>query len=451
MTNSNLTYKIGVDAAMAAINSGRNVFITGPGGSGKSKLIATLREWYGDSTLLLGPTGISALNIKGMSCHKACGLSFGITTADDCVKAKSKKQAILMSSKAIDMIIIDEISMVRSDKLHEMDQKFRHYRKVNEPFGGLQVVVFGDGFQISPVLLNNEKAMFRQMFGDEIPFGSPTWKELNFVNVYLDKVYRQTDPVFAMHLNNLRVGKDVPQAIAYFNDQCHKELLPDAVTLTTTNKLAEEINKREYDKLPGKGETFKAKITGEFTERPVLDNLDLKVGVKVMITVNDSEEPSKYVNGTVGVVERIAKSYVLVNIDGKSVPIYQKTWDNVVQKPEKYVANVKKIEVQEDGTEVEITVAEEKERLVDDKVGSFTQFPFKLGYAITGHKAQGLTLGKVNLNMGMGAFTPGQAYVMLSRAKSIEGLRLEKPLRRKDIMVDYRVANFYRKTFPGLF
>lgn len=447
-------FVVGAEAAMAAIMAGENVFITGPGGSGKSHMIATLREWFADSSLLIAPTGIAALNIKGMSCHKACGLTFGITTPED-YKARGRKQAILMASEALDMIILDEGPMVRRDKFKEMDMKFRYHRKVNQVFGGLQVVVFGDGFQISPVLTRNEEAEFRRAFGDEIPLGSDTWEECNFTYAYLDKIHRQSDPEFAKYLNNIRVGKDVEAAIQYLNSNCvGKGLLPDAVTLTTTNKLAEEINEREYNKLPGIGKTFKAKITGEFPDRPVLENLSLKVGLKVMITVNDSPEegqPVKYVNGTVGVISRIASSYVLVNIDGVDTPVHEKTWDNIEQVPEKYMKKVKREEVDEEGNVTIIEEEVEATRLVDNKLGKFTQFPFKLGYAITTHKSQGLTLGQVNIDLGFGAFAAGQTYVALSRARDVKGLRLVKPLRRKDIIVDRRVANFYRRVFPGMF
>lgn len=444
---------IGNEEAMRAIMAGDNVFITGPGGSGKSLMIATLREFFADSFLFVAPTGIAALNISGITAHKAFGLTFGVTTKED-YKAKSKKPAMLMASNALDAIVFDEISMIRSDKLREIDMKLRYHRKVNKPFGGLQVIMFGDGFQIKPVLKREETAMFRELHGNEIPFGSDIWNQLDFTNAYLPKVHRQSDPVFAQHLNNIRVGNNVGAAVDYFNQHCFGPALPGAVTLTTTNKLAEEINQREFEKIKAEPHVFEAKISGEFPERPVNEVLNLKEGLKVMIVVNDNDQKKKepdYVNGTVGIIKKIAKTFVIVDIDGKPIHIGKYEWTNVTQVPEEKMVQVEKEIELEDGTKQTVKVMEKQTVLVDKEIGKYLQFPFKLGYAITGHKAQGLTLGKVNIDLGFGTFTPGQAYVMLSRATSTEGLRLMKRLRVKDIIVDQGVRKFYHETFPEIF
>lgn len=444
---------IGNDEGMKAIMAGENTFITGPGGSGKSMMIASLREFFADSFLFVAPTGIAALNISGITTHKAFGLTFGVTTKED-FKAKSKRPAMLMASDALDAIVFDEISMTRSDKLREIDMKLRHHRKVNKPFGGLQVIMFGDGFQIKPVLKNDERDLFRELHGNEIPFGSDIWNELDFTNVYLPKVHRQADPVFAGHLNNIRIGKDIGAAVDYFNQNCYGPALEGAVTLTTTNKLADEINDREFKKLPGQEHEFKALVDGEFTERPVNEVLKLKVGLKVMIVVNDNDQKKKepdYVNGTVGIISKIAKTFVMVNIDGKQVMIGKFEWNNIIQVPEERMLPVTKEVDMPDGTKQTVTTMEKQTVLADKEIGKYVQFPFKLGYAITGHKAQGLTLGKVNIDLGFGTFTPGQAYVMLSRATSTQGLRLMKRLRVKDIIVDQGVRKFYEETFPTIF
>lgn len=444
---------VGSEAAMAEIMAGKNVFVTGPGGSGKSMMIASLREFFADSFLFVGPTGVASLNIRGVTAHKAFGLTFGVTTMED-YKAKSKKAAMLMASDALDAVVFDEIGMIRSDKLKEIDMKLRYHRKVNEPFGGLQVIMFGDGFQIKPVLKNDEIPMFRELHGKEIPFGCEAWESLDMTYAYLPKVHRQSDPVFAKHLNNIRIGKDIPEAVNFFNEKCFGRPLEGAVTLTTTNKLAEDINNKEFAKIQAEPHEFKARITGEFTERPVNEKLMLKEGLKVMIVVNDNDPKKKvpdYVNGTVGVIRRIAKTFVVVEIDGKMIPIGPNTWNNITQVPETKKV-IEEVEVDmPDGTKSMVKKLVDKTVLVDKSIGEFIQYPFKLGYAITGHKAQGLTLGKVNIDLGYGTFTPGQAYVMLSRATDTEGLRLLKRLRVKDIIVDQDVVKFYQDKYPEFF
>lgn len=437
-------YAIGIDAAIDAIMSGDNVFITGGGGTGKSHIINSVREFFGDDSLFLAPTGLAALNIKGMSCHKAMGLSMGVTQEKDLRSVRSNKQAALLTSKAISRIIIDEVSMVRSDKFYEMDMKLRYFRKVDKPFGGLQVVVLGDGFQIAPVLTRAEEMIFREIYGAEIPFGSWSWMECNFRNVLLLKGHRQADAEFLGILNDIRMGRNLDNAVAYINAKCYgKGPDVDAVTLCSTNKGADKLNQDMYDSLPGTERVYEAVIRGDFKDRPVPEKMKLKVGVKVMITANDSSTPCEYVNGTVGYVSAMSPFMVTVDVKGKSVEVPTKIWENIEYEIEPVLDDNGKPSLDEQGKPIEVV----KEK----KLGSYTALPLKLGYAITTHKAQGLTLGAVNIDLGAaGAFTPGQAYVALSRASTVEGLRMLRQLRKRDIIVDSRIVSFYHHTFPNL-
>lgn len=439
------TYKVGAAEAMNAVATGRNVFITGGGGTGKSHFIMGLMEFFGESTILLGPTGISALNIRGMTCHKALGLSTGITMERDIKIVRDEKQVKLMTSRAIDRILIDEISMVRSDKIYEIDMKLRYFRKCDKPFGGLQVIFIGDGFQIPPVLKQQEATMYYQIYGSEIPFGCPSWQECDFINVILLEGHRQADKEYLGALNNIRLGMGLSKAVSYLNQKCSgKDLHEDAVTLCSTNYQADRINEQMYEKITGEELTYEAKIKGVFPERPVLPLIKLKVGVKVMITTNGQDGKNKYVNGSVGYVHRILKNGVVIDLDGVLVGLEEKVWENIVYESQ--------VVLKEDGTPEVDDKGQVVEELVEKTIGTFEALPLRLGYAITIHKAQGLTLAKANVDLGVkGAFAAGQAYVALSRVSSLEGLRLVHPLKVRDIIVDRRVVAFYRDTFPDLF
>lgn len=441
-------YHIGTEAAIAQIMTGRNVFITGGGGTGKSHIINSLRTFFSEDTLFVAPTGMAALNIRGMSCHKVFSLGMRVTTPDNLLSVRSEKAVKLMTSRAVNRIVIDEISMLRSDKLYEIDMKLRHFRKDPRPFGGLQIIVLGDGFQISPVLVRNEEPLFRELYGCEIPFGSWSWEQCNFVNVILLVGHRQKDKEFVMHLNNIRLGINIPQAIEYINKSCYDPIgEPAAITLCSTNKSAEEINAKMFKEIPGQPVLYLATITGEFKERPVSEEMYLKLGVKVMITANDQDskpgQPPKYVNGSVGYVVDMTNDLIKVDLGDRVVDIGKREWNNISY-------NVVAL-LDEQGQPVLDGNGKVVEVIEEEEIGSFEAFPLKLGYAITTHKAQGLTLGKVNIDLGnTGAFTAGQAYVALSRATTVEGLKMITPLRRKDIIVDRRIVAFYKETFPNI-
>ncbi|ADP02399.1 putative helicase [Salmonella phage PVPSE1] len=430
-------FGVGVEAALGAVMSGDNVFVTGPGGSGKSYTIKTIQSLYAGSVLTVAPTGAAAINVNGMTAHRAFGLTMGVATKKDTEEIKPKVKRLL-KSKALKIIIIDEISMFRADKLWEMDMKCRLARKQpNKPFGGLQICMFGDFFQNPPVLTETEKETYFQFHYTELACFSDTWKELNPYPILLEKVYRQSSVHFSTMLNCLRRGQRIPEIVKFMNTHCYDHGKPlDAITITSTNAAADKVNKKRFDEVPGLPTLYTAKKSGEFTQKPVPEELYLKEGAQVMITVNDPkgfDEP-EYVNGSRGEIIELGKDSVKVRLDcGKVVDVDAYVWENVEYNPIK-VRN-------SDGT-----TTEEIEKIT---IGEYRALPIRLGWAVTIHKAQGLTLPELNIDFGYGAFAPGMAYVAFSRATSAKGLRLLKKVKEKDIIVDQRIVRFYEETFPG--
>lgn len=428
-------YGVGVEAAIGAVMSGQNVFVTGPGGSGKTHTIKTIQSLYAGSVLTVAPTGVAAINVDGMTTHRAFGLSMGVATEKDTEKVKPKVKKLL-KSKALKLLIIDEVSMSRADKLWEMDQKCRLARRQpNKPFGGLQVAMFGDFFQNLPVLKEDEKEAYYTFHETELSCFSQTWKELDPFPVILDKIYRQNSVHFASLLNCVRRGERTSDVVKFLNSHCYKggEAL-DGITLTSTNAQADKVNALRFKAIPGPERVYYAQKTGDFSQSPVPDKMALKKGAVVMILVNDylNEEPD-YVNGSRGVVVGMYEDAVSIKLEnGNLVSVGLNTWENVEYNPVK-VRN-------SDGT-----ITEELEKII---IGTYTALPVRLGWAVTIHKAQGLTLPTVNIDFGNGAFAPGMAYVGFSRAKTTKGLRLLRKVRERDIIVDQRIVRFYDETFP---
>lgn len=433
-----INFGVGTDDAIAAVLEGKNVFITGSGGTGKSHTIRTIQALYSNSTLTVAPTGVAALNVDGVTTHKAFGLSFGVSTEADTQKI-SKKAEKLLKSKALERIIIDEVSMIRGDKLYEMDHKCRLARKKPDlPFGGLQIIMLGDFFQNGPVLTNEEEELYFQYHDSDLCCFTKTWEELAPFPILLEKQHRQNSVHFSSMLNCLRKGQRIPDIVNFINRACYDGGSGiDAVTLTTTNYLADQINMKHYKAIQGEEQIFRAEIKEDFTQQPVAEEMGMKVGLKVMIVVNDpdtSEGEPKYANGSLGHVVKILKHSVdvkLVDTD-EVVNIGQHTWENAEYVPRKKRVNGKMVD--------------ELERIV---IGSYKALPLRMGYALTIHKVQGLTLPVLNVDFGQGTFAPGMAYVAFSRATTAKGLRVLRKLRERDIIVDQRVVRFYEDLFPG--
>lgn len=431
-------FGIGTDEALKAVLGGESVFITGPGGSGKTHTIKRIQGLFPDSTLTVAPTGVAALNVDGMTAHRAFGLSMGVSTDEDAqnIKPRHKK---LMKSRDLERIIIDEVSMVRADKLWEISEKLKLTRKNPKPFGGVQMIFFGDFYQNLPVLTTGEEALFRDRFDTELCCWSDTWRSVNPYPVLLEKIFRQKSENFANILNCVRKGERLDDVVDYINTHCYKkDVNPQAITLTSTNQQAEKINKKFFDEITSPTKEYKSQVIGDFKSLPGPEILQLKVGLKVMITANQVVEGNvtpAYVNGSIGIIKKLLNTFVVVELtDGKIVEINNNVWENVEYIPEKYI---------------DPATGKQKSRINKKVIGEFSALPLRAAYAITIHKAQGLTLPAVNIDFGYGAFSAGMAYVALSRATHSGGLRMIKPLKKKDIMVDPRVIQFYNQTFPG--
>lgn len=399
----------------------QNVFITGRAGTGKSTLLEYFRSVTCKRIVVLAPTGVAAVNISGQTIHSFFGFKPDITVEKARKTARKTDSAIYGN---LDTIIIDEISMVRSDLLDCVDQFLRIKGKTpGAPFGGIQMILIGDLYQIPPVVTGRERQIFKEYYESEYFFDAKVFQQLELTFVELEKIYRQTDPTFIELLNKIRNKNTVPGDLEAINRRAASgdDKLPEgAIYLTTTNAMADKKNEEELEKLPGKPHLFTAEIGGKLEKKyfPAAEVLQLKEGAQVMLLNNDAE--GRWINGTIGRISRIER-------EGLSVRLLDGSTETV--KPYKW--NVNRFYWDPDTK----TVASET-------MGTFKQYPLRLAWAITIHKSQGKTFDHVVIDLGRGAFASGQLYVALSRCRSLEGIYLERKIRDSDVWVDWRVVRF---------
>ncbi len=389
-----------------------NLFLTGRAGTGKTTMLRQFMAEAGDSAIVLAPTGVAAMNAGGQTLHSFFKFPPRLIEPQD---VKRLRTARLM--KTIDTLIIDEISMVRADMLDAIDRSLKLNRASKRPFGGVRMILAGDLHQLPPVVRGEEVEILQTRYGGSYFFNAPAFKEAEFALLALKHVFRQADPRFLALLGSLRKGRVTPADASILDSIVSSRSATDAsethVVLTPNNANAYRINRARLDDLPGKEHVFEATIQGTFDEKtyPTEADLELKEGARVMLIKNDPE--GRWVNGSLCTVSGFSGRNVVVDLDGHSYEIEPAAW-------EKY----------------KYALDNETKKVSREVVGTFKQMPLRLAYAVTIHKAQGLTLEKVFIDFDRGMFAHGQAYVAFSRARSLDGLEISRPLRPRDLVMD---------------
>jgi len=418
--------------ALHLINdSPESYFITGKAGTGKSTLLSHYASESQSRMALLAPTGIAAVNIQGQTIHSFFRFPPEPITSEHIHESRFKELY-----RALDTIVIDEVSMVRSDMMDGIDQMLRLNRgRPAEPFGGVQMLFFGDVFQLQPVVASDEEAKyFSSYYQSPFFFDAKVFDEAQFGIIDLQKVYRQKDLGFIGLLDAIRMNRAGDTQLRAINSRFRPNLPDDdtqfRITLASTNAIVAEVNNRRLSHLTTQKFTYLGRIEGKFPRNslPTEMELRLKSGAQVMFVKNDMAR--RWVNGTIGKVVALAQDHIAVQVEeGGATFTYDvplATWE--VRKH---------------------TLEHASHSIRTEVVGSFTQYPLKLAWAVTIHKSQGLTFDDAVVDLGAGAFAHGQTYVALSRCTSFEGLVLKTKVRRKDIIVDYAVSDFYRSRIQG--
>jgi ATP-dependent DNA helicase PIF1 len=413
--------------ALAKADSNQNLFITGRAGTGKSTFLEYFCAHTQKKVVVLAPTGVAALNVKGQTIHRFFNFYIDVTPQKIRDKKVRPKDPALF--KKLETIIIDEVSMARADLLDCVDTFLRLYGPVpNQPFGGIQMIFIGDLYQLPPVVMENEAEIFATYYQTPYFFSAPAFQEFSVEIVELEKIYRQKDQTFVELLNRVRNNLVGDADIISLNSRFQPEFKPADdqfyIYLTTTNKKADEINHTHLQALDGEMHQSTAVIKGEFGKEyfPTSTILQFKIGAQIMLLNNDLKK--RWVNGSMGVIEAIKKDedgepylHVRLQDNDRTVKVYRFEW-------EVYRFSF-------DG-----------QTLLSEAVGTFTQYPFRLAWAITIHKSQGKTFEKVIVDIGAGTFATGQIYVALSRCTSFEGIILKTPIRKNHIRTDLRISSF---------
>ena len=408
-------------------NTGRSIFLTGKAGTGKTTFLKTIVEKSRKRPIVVAPTGVAAINAGGVTIHSFFQLPFSPYVPGAKVESKfdfgREKRKIIAS---IDLLIIDEISMVRADLLDAIDTVLRRFRNHYQPFGGVQLLMIGDLAQLTPVMTPEDERILKPYYDTPYFFGSKALQQIDYVTIQLEHVYRQQDLSFIGILNQVRNGHPTEETMMRLNTRCKPAFIPSPeepyIRLTTHNQLANYYNETELQKLRGRTFQFHAEIKGTFPEYsyPTAETLVLKEGAQVMFIKNDTSGEHLYYNGRIGRVVHVDKQQILVLCEGdaEAIEVEPMEWENT-----RYTLN------------------EETREIETDIQGTFKQYPRRLAWAITIHKSQGLTFDRAIIDANQ-SFAPGQVYVALSRCRTLEGLVLATPLEARAIINDSRVDTY---------
>ena len=400
------------------------IFLTGAAGTGKTTLLERVKNQLSLKKMVIAPTGIAALNIGGTTINSAFRIGFDTIP----VITKSKDPRFVKLLRNLELLIIDEVSMVRAPMLDAISQSLQIHRNSEEPFGGVHVLACGDLFQLPPIIKESEERIIYEKYDSVYFFDSHSFKEMKAINFFeLTESFRQEeDQKFCELLNNIRIGKDLEPTISQINSNCFDPTLESDfyMTLTSRKKRAEELNEYKLGHIEGQEEVIKSKESGDLNENdlPAPRELKIKVGANVMFIKNDPE--GRWVNGTLGTVSECLdkkKKHIKIKINNKTHKVEREEWNKV-----------------------RFTYDDDSDEVLEEVISSFKQFPIKLGWAVTIHKSQGLTLESCSVDLGSGAFATGQAYVALSRCKNLNSLHLQRELKISDALVDPDIIDFHK-------